>query len=85
MKNLKVEYNGVVLFDGEVDEVIWNDGPSGVAVTGKFARVANAGSGVAGGLMEFLTAASKKQTEAKIEEKKSALAAEADSQENATV
>ena len=85
MKHLRVEYNGIVLFDGGVDEVDWRDGPGGISVTGKFGKPAGAGGGVAGGLMDLLTAASKKQTEAKIEEKKASLSVDSNDQEEASI
>jgi len=73
MKHLKVEYNGVVLFDGEVDEVQWVDGPGAMAISGKFpVERAASGGGIATGLLDMLSAASKKATEAKIEEKRHA-------------
>jgi len=85
MKHLRVEYNGIVLFDGGVDEVNWSDGPNGISVNGKFGKSASAGGGVAGGLMDLLTAASKKQTEAKIEEKKASLLVDSKDQEEASI
>jgi hypothetical protein len=84
MKHLRVEYNGIVLFDGGVDEVNWSDGPGGISVTGKFGKAAG-GGGVAGGLMDLLTAASKKQTEAKIEEKRASLLVDSSDQEEASI
>lgn len=66
MKNLKIEYNNVILFDGEVDEVVWSDGPVGVAISGKHKKVARPGGG-ANGLLDMLTSASKKKTDAMVE------------------
>lgn len=63
MKHLKVEYNGIVLFDGDVEEVNWSDSTNGVTVTGK---VRSGGGG--GGLLDILTAASRRSTEQKREE-----------------
>lgn len=59
-KHLKIEYNETVLFDGEVDEVVWNDGVNGVTVTGRNRR---AGSTAGGGsaLIDLLSAAARKQ------------------------
>lgn len=75
MKHLRVEYNGIVLFDGNVDEVNWSDGPGGVTVSGKVkAKAAQNGGG--GGLLDLLTSASKRQTEATVAQKKAELAAE---------
>lgn len=65
MKHLKVEYNDVVLFDGEVDEVVWSDGASGVNVSGKFKR--QGGAGNAAGFFEKIAAASKAKTAEAVE------------------
>lgn len=35
MKYLKVEYNGLVLFDGAVEEVMWSESRDGVQVQGR--------------------------------------------------
>lgn len=76
MKHLKVKYttdsgNSIVLFDGEVNEVVWSDGPNGIRVEGK-----TAASGGGLNLLEMLTGASKAKTESVIEDKKSAIEAE---------
>lgn len=63
MKHLRVEYNGIVLFDSGVEEVTWSDGPNGFQVSGKFGKPAQQGGGL--NLVEMLTSASKKQTEEK--------------------
>lgn len=75
MKQLKIEYNGIVLWDGPVDEVQWSDGPNGVAVAGKIKPARPAG-GIGAGIAELLTNASKAKTEAVVEEKKAALVEE---------
>lgn len=77
MKHLRVEYNGIVLFDAGVDEVNWTDGPNGIQVSGKYGKQAQPqqGSGLAGSLAEILTSASKKQTQ----EKRAQLAASTES------
>jgi hypothetical protein len=67
MKHLKVEYNGIVLFDGDVEEVTWNENGNGVSVSGKI-KTSNSG-----GLLDLLTAASKKQTANAVELKRTAL------------
>ena len=68
MKHLKVEYNGVVLFDGEVDEVVWSDGASGVNVSGKFKRPERqGGGGNAASFFEKIAAASKAKTAEAVE------------------
>lgn len=59
-KHLRVEYNDVILFDGDVDEVVWSDGAAGVSVTGKIKR--QAGGAGAGSFFEKLAAASKAKT-----------------------
>lgn len=74
MKHLKVEYKteagqSIVLFDGEVNEVVWSDGPNGIKVEGK---TGTAGGGM-GSLLDLLTGGSKARTEAVIEEKRAGL------------
>lgn len=74
MKNLKIEYNGSVLFDGDVEEFQWNDGPQGVSVAGKLKRQQPAGgANPVGGFLEKLVGASKQQTQQVIEEKRASL------------
>jgi hypothetical protein len=80
MKHLKVEYTtesgqSITLFDGQVTEVTWSDGPNGIKVEGKNQAAATGGG--MGGLLEMLTGASKSRTAAVVEEKKAELAAEA--------
>lgn len=75
MKHLKVEYttdggNSIVLYDAEVNEVVWTDGPNGIRVEGK----TGTGGGGMGGLLDLLTGASKARTEAVVEEKRASLA-----------
>jgi hypothetical protein len=36
VKRLRIEYDGAVLFDADVDELTWTDSAGGVAVVGKF-------------------------------------------------
>lgn len=74
MKHLKVEYKteagqSIVLFDGEVNEVVWSDGPNGIKVEGK---TGTAGGGM-GSLLDLLTGGSKARTEAIVEEKRASL------------
>lgn len=76
MKHLKIEYNNIVLFDGDVDEVNWSDGPNGVTVTGKIKGSGGAG----GGFLDLLTAASRRQNESVIAQKRAELAAETPSE-----
>lgn len=66
MKKLKIEYNNVILFDGEVDEIMWSDGPAGVSISGKHKKTVKQGGG-ANGLLDMLTSASKKKTESMVE------------------
>ena len=75
MKQLRVEYNGIVLFDGQVDEVSWSDSDSGVTVTGKMRRAGGGGGGAAG-LLELLTSGRQRQTESVVADKRAELAAE---------
>lgn len=74
MKNLKIEYNGMVLFDGDVEEFQWNDGPNAVSVAGKLKK--QAATNQVGGFLEKLVGASKAQTHAAVEEKRSSYAEE---------
>jgi len=52
MPNLKIEYNGLVLHDGDVDELSWTDVPGAVTVVGKLAKPVT-GQGI-GGLLGAL-------------------------------
>lgn len=73
VKHLRVEYNGIVLFDGNVDEVSWNDSDNGVTVTGKMRRAGAQGGG-AGGFLEMLTNASRQRTQNVVAEKRAGIA-----------
>jgi len=73
MKNLKIEYNGLLLFDAEVDEFQWNDGPQGVSVAGKLKKAAASAASPVGGFLERIVGASKAQTQQVIEEKRATL------------
>ena len=76
MKNLKIEYNGLPLFEGEVEELQWLDGAQGVSINAKFPKAAGApGQGV-GGLLEKLVGSSKQQTQNLFTEKRSEYVAE---------
>ena len=55
-KHLKVEYEGTVLFDGEVDEVVWRDDANGVTVTGRMRREGGSGSA----LIDLLSSAARR-------------------------
>jgi hypothetical protein len=39
VKKLRIEYDGAVLFDADVDELTWTDSAGGVSVVGKFKSV----------------------------------------------
>lgn len=58
MKSLYVRCGDVVLFDGEVDEVSWTDGPSGVSVAGKIRKPASGGGS---NFLDLLSAAASKK------------------------
>ena len=61
VKHLKIQYNDTVLFDGEVEEIVWSDGSAGVSVNGKLKRSKPSG-GSGAGIFEKLAAASKQKT-----------------------
>lgn len=63
MKRLLIAYGDQTLYDGDVDAFTWHEEDGQVSVTGKTkpARTAAGGSG----LLDMLTAASRRQTEAK--------------------
>lgn len=64
MRVLKIEYNGMTLFDGEVSELQWSDGAGGVTVHGKVGGQKPSGAGI----LEMITNASKQKTEEKRKE-----------------
>jgi hypothetical protein len=74
MKRLTIVYDNTVLFDGEVEELGWQDGSSQVSVIGKLKRQAAPASG--SGLMDLLTGVSKARTAETVRERKRELAAE---------
>lgn len=57
MKRLTITYDGINLFDADVDEITWSDANGGVSVQGKVK--ANAPKG----LLEMLTEKSRQATE----------------------
>lgn len=67
MKNLKVIYNDVVMFDSEIQEFIWTDSPNGVKVEGRVNAGKPGGGGGGGGLLDMITGLSKKATNDKRE------------------
>lgn len=74
MRNLKIEYRGMVLFDGEISELQWSDGEGGVTVHGKLAQSVRKQSGA--NLLEMIAGASKKKTELMVEQKRESLTEE---------
>lgn len=74
MKHLKITYNGHVLFDGEICELVWSDSDSGVKIEGRTVRKAQPSGG--GGILDMLTGMSKQKTADMIEDKKAVLEAE---------
>lgn len=64
MKHLRVEYGNIILFDGEVAEVSWQDSEDGVSVTGKLKKSSNAN------LFDLLTGAAKNKHEDDVEKRK---------------
>lgn len=72
MKNLKIVYNGMVLFDGDVEEFQWSDSASGVTATGKAKR----SNGSNGNFFDMLVGARKQQTENIMSDRRAELNAE---------
>lgn len=70
MKRLTITYNSLTLYDGDVDEIMWNENESGVRVEGRRKPVSAPSAG--GGLLDLLTNASKAKTQQVIEEKRKA-------------
>lgn len=70
MKKLRIEYGNIILFDGEVAEVSWQDSEDGVTVTGKTKKQSGAN------FFELLSAAAKKQNEDEVAERKAEYEAE---------
>lgn len=75
MKRLTIVYDNTVLFDGEVEELGWQDGSSQVSVIGKLKRQPTPASG-GSGLMDLLTGVSKARTAETARERKRELTAE---------
>jgi hypothetical protein len=83
MKRLTITYDNTVLFDGEIEELGWQDSPIQVSVIGKLKRqssptASGASGGAGGGLMDLLAGVSKSRTAEVVKERKRQLAAEAD-------
>ena len=75
MKHLRIEYNSIVLYDGEVNEVTWSDSDSGIKVEGRMRGSSGGGGGGGGisGFLEAITNASKNRTQEVVEEKRQQL------------
>ena len=74
MKRLTITYGGVLIHDGEVDSFSWTDSEGYVAVTGETkAKATPAGAG----LLEMLTQASRRKTEAVVKRTTAPIADEA--------
>ena len=56
MKHLTITVGDLTLFDGDVDEIVFTDSDSGVAVQGKMRRQSSSGSSA---LMQLLAGATK--------------------------
>jgi hypothetical protein len=65
LKRLTITYNDFTVFDGEVDEFTWQDNAAGVSVSGKVKSRPQSS-----GLMDIISQASRKKTEAVVEQKK---------------
>lgn len=76
MKRLTIVYDNTVLFDGEVEELSWQDGSSQVSVAGKLKRQSSPSGG---GFMDLLAGVSKARTAEVVRERKRELVAESDS------
>lgn len=72
MKHLKVIYNDQILFDGEINELVWLDGDSGVKIEGRVKPAATA-KPAAAGLLDMLTGASKNRTQEMVTQKRQSL------------
>ena len=68
LTHLGVVYGDRVLFDGEVDELVWSDSPGGVKIEGRI-KGKSAGGG-AKGLLDLVTGLSKTATAKVAEEKR---------------
>lgn len=81
MKRLTITYDDAVLFDGEVEELSWQDAAHQVSVAAKLKGAAGArppATSPVSGLMDLLTGASKARTAEVVRQHKQELAAEAE-------
>ncbi len=79
MKRLTITYDSAVLFDGEVEELSWQDAAHQVSVVGKLntpAAARPAAASPVSGLMDLLTGVSKTRTAEVVKERKRELVAE---------
>lgn len=76
MKHLKIIYNDVVLWDGPVGELSWQESDNGVKVEGRI-KSAPKGGGAGGGLLDMLTGMSKASTANKANQLREAAETEA--------
>jgi len=80
VKNLVINYNGLVLFEGSVDELQFAESANGVSVAGKFGGVPAKKSGSSSAnFLELLTSSSKQKTDSVIQEKRRDLPSESNS------
>lgn len=86
MKDLRIEYDGKVIWDGSVSEFAWSETDSGVKVEGRLQRKPPAGTGNGfGGFLEAIAASQRKQTESVVAQRKKQLEAEKSSALSADV
>lgn len=74
MKRLTITYDNTVLFDGEVEELGWQDTSSQVSVVGKLKSQPVASGG---GFLDLLAGARRERTAEVVRERKREFAAEA--------
>lgn len=76
MKRLTIVYDNTMLFDGEVEELGWQDAASQISVVGKLKRQPAAVGGTGGGFLDLLAGARRERTAEVVRERKRELAAE---------
>lgn len=82
MKRLTIIYDNTVLFDGEVEELGWQDAAHQVSVVGKLKRQAAPAS--VGGFMDLLAGARRERTAEVVRQRKREFAEEAPELEEAS-
>lgn len=81
MSSLKIEYAGLIIFEGEVDSFGWTDvSGQSVTVTGQLAKPKAASSGGLGAIADMIAQASKAKTAAKHRELSQAAEADTNSE-----